>query len=87
MPYNLTFDKSYNRDLVDQMERFRKRQTGYYLPSNIQPNYLYNPARDCNDVKIGGSAILPTRRFLGSGVIKNPCCRIKRQIGGIMSPY
>jgi hypothetical protein len=84
MPYNLTFDKSYNRGLVHQMEQFRKRQTGYYVPSNIQPNYLYNPARDGGDERIGGSATLPTRKFLGSG-IKKPC-RVKRQIGGIITP-
>lgn len=73
MPYNLTVDTDYNRSIVNHLANDRARQTGYFVPSNIQPNHLFNPARDGEDIRVraikmeGGSSALPTRRYLGSG--------------------
>jgi len=44
--YNLTFDNPYNRDIVRKLDRFRNKQQGYFVPSNIEPEHLthqYDP--------------------------------------------
>jgi hypothetical protein len=46
MPYNLTFDNPYNRDVVRKLDNFRNKQQGYYLPANIEPEHIthqYDP--------------------------------------------
>nr|WPF46853.1 MAG: hypothetical protein [Lake Baikal virophage 14] len=44
--YNLTFDNPYNRDIVKKLDRFRNKQQGYFIPSNIEPERIihqYDP--------------------------------------------
>ena len=85
MPYNLTVDNEYNRSIVNHLANDRARQSGYFVPSNIQPNHLFNPARDGEEVRVraikmeGGSSALPTRRYLGSG-------KKGRKKGGAITP-
>lgn len=69
MPYNLTIDTPYNRELVRKLEHFRERQSGYFVPTVEQPTYLYNPIRNGDYIHVpemwGGNAELLTRKYLG----------------------
>jgi hypothetical protein len=42
MPYNLTFDNPYNREVVNKLKNFRNKQQGYFVPTYIEPEHIFH---------------------------------------------